>query len=122
MGLHAYHLIPTRSPGLYRWAVALRNRRRRQGRDTADACRAGRKRRSRDEGLITLRLGRVTGLAGTRKGVAVRVGCRKAIRECLHEGNDLVFLMVRQAEITGRHIDIVRHLWHRPAVYFFGRS
>src|ERR1700692_4104291 len=95
MGLHAYHLIPTRSPGLYRWAVALRNRRRRQGRDTADACRAGRKRRSRDEGLITLRLGRVTGLAGTRKGVAVRVGCRKAIRECLHEDNDQVLFVIR---------------------------
>src|SRR6266478_6468852 len=35
------------------------------------------------------------------------------------ESNDLVFLLIRQAEIAGRHVDIVLDLGGRPAVYFF---
>src|SRR5258708_1178123 len=31
-------------------------------------------------------------------------------------------IRIRHAKITAGHIDIVPDLWHRPAVYFFGRS
>src|SRR5437588_2465777 len=92
------------------------------GRDTADSRRAGGKRRSRDNGLITLRRSRATGHASAGVGIAVSVRSRETIRQRLQEDDELVLLVIRQAEITDRHVDVVRDLRHGPAVYFFGRS
>src|ERR1700746_621388 len=90
--------------------------------DTADSRCARRKFRSRDKELVTLGLSRSTGHASTRKGIPVWVGSRVTIRECLQEGKDLVLFLVREAEITACHVDVVRYLRHRPAVQFFCRS
>ncbi len=65
---------------------------------------------------------RTTFHASTRKGISVGVRSREAIRERLQESNDLVLLLIRQAELTGRHVDIVLDLGHGPAVDSFGRS
>src|SRR5260370_4359635 len=66
--------------------------------------------------------GRTTHDAGARKSIAVGVRPREPVRQCFQKFNDLIPLLIRQAKITAGHIDIVRHLWHRPAVYFFGGS
>jgi hypothetical protein len=58
----------------------------------------------------------------TRKGIPVGVRCCETVRERLHEGHNQILLVIRQAEIADRHVDIVRDLWHRPAVHFFCRS
>src|SRR5438132_6609264 len=101
----------------------LRNRERtRTRRKVADFRCAGRKRRSRDKKLITLGRSRTTGHASTRKGIPVAVRPRETIGERLQERDNLVFFLIGQAEHTGGHIDIVRHLGPRPAVYFFDRS
>src|SRR6266849_9471483 len=105
-----------------RLASCLRNRRIGDWWDVADRRCAGRKVRGQDKGLITLSLSRATGLATTRKGIPVGVRSRETIRECLQKCHDLVLLLIRQSEIACRHVDVVRHLGHRPAVYFFGRS
>src|SRR6266446_1538581 len=90
------------------------------GRDIADSRCAGRQRRSRDEEPVALRRSRATGHASTAKGIAVRVRSREAIRECPQKDNDLVLLVIRQAETSDRHVEVVRHLRHGPAVYFLG--
>src|SRR5438105_8688308 len=67
-------------------SLALRNRvRRGQRLDTADRRCARRKRRGRDEELVTLGGSRTTGHALTGKGVDVRVRCCETIREGLQE-------------------------------------
>src|SRR6266478_7886921 len=78
--------------------------------------------RSRDQELVTLRRSRTTLHASTRKSIAVEVRPRETVRQCFQKFDDLVLLLIRQAKITAGHIDIVPHLWHGPAVYFFGRS
>src|SRR5262249_44177172 len=70
----------------------------------------------------TLGLRQTTGQASTRKGVPVWIGSRVTVGERLQEGNDLVLFLVRQAEIPGSHVDVVRDLGHGPTVYFFDRS
>src|SRR6267378_1471252 len=107
--------------------LPLRNGRIGHRRNTADLRCARRKRRSRNKPPVTLPRRRtirvrrrVTGHASTRKGIAVGVRGRETIREGLQEGHDLVLLLVRQGEITGRHVEIVRHLGHWPAVHFLG--
>jgi hypothetical protein len=40
----------------------------------------------------------------------------------LQEGNDLILLLIGQAEIAGSHVKILLDLGHGPAVYFFDRS
>src|ERR1700738_112373 len=109
----------------------LRDRvRARQRRDTADI------RRTReccqipggDDGLIALGRCRLTGQGGralTGKGIDVlvsadgRVGRVETVRQCLQERYDLVLLRIRQAEGAGRHVDVVRDLWLRPAGHPF---
>src|SRR6266566_1548388 len=106
-----------------RICFALRNRVRTRGRlNAADLRWAGRERRSRDKKLITLGRSRTTGHASTRKGIPVAVRPRETIGERLQDRDNLVFFLIGQAEHTGGHIDIVRHLGPRPAVYFFCRS
>src|SRR2546425_6756681 len=102
---------------------ALWNRHRtRQRIDSTDSRRARRKWRSRDERLVTLSPGRTTRHANTCKGIAVGVRSRETIRECSQEDDDQVLLVIRQAETTDRHVEIVRDLRRRPAIYFFGLS
>ena len=48
--------------------------------------------------------------------------CREAVGERLQERDDLVLLLIRQAEIAGRAVEILRHLRPRPAVHLLGRS
>src|SRR4029077_692685 len=103
-------------------SFALWNRRIGYRRDAADLRYAGRKRRSRDEELITLGCCRTAGHASTRKGIDVGKRCCETVRECLHEDHEQVLLPIRQAEITDRHVEVVRDLGHGPAVYFFSRS
>src|SRR6266850_1974613 len=67
-----------------------------------------------------IRRTRGPGHARTRKGVPVGIRFRETVREGLQEGDDLVLLQVRQGEITGRHVEIVLHLGHWPAVHLFG--
>src|SRR5437667_899724 len=91
-------------------------------RDATDLRRAGRKRRSRDEELVALRGRRATGHASPSKGVDVGVRRGEAVRERLQERDDLVLLLIRQAEIAGRTVEVLRDLRPGPAVYFLGRS
>jgi hypothetical protein len=91
-------------------------------RDSADSRRAWRKRRSRYEDHITLGRCRSACHTPTRKGIPVGVRCCETVRERLHEGHNQILLVIRQVEIADRHVDIVRDLWHGPAVHFFCRS
>src|SRR5882724_828728 len=103
--------------------LQLRNRvRTRERRNVADFRCAGRKRRSRDKKLITLGRSRTAGHASTRKGIKEGVRSRETVGKRLQERDNRVFFLIGQAEITGGHIDIVRHLGPGPAVYFFDRS
>jgi hypothetical protein len=111
--------------GLQLWNRA----RTRVRRNTADFRCAGRKRRSWDKAPITLPRRRtirvrcrVTGRASTSKGITEGVRSRETIGERLQERDNLVFFLIGQAESTGGHIDIVRHLGPGPAVYFFDRT
>src|ERR1700730_5896109 len=105
----------TRSP-----VFALWNRTRPRRRcDTADIRCAGRQRRSRDKELITLGRGIAAAHAFTRKGIDVGIRSDEAVAECSQENDDQVLFVIRQAEFSHRHVDIVRDLGHRPAVYFF---
>src|SRR5260370_42203327 len=108
---------------------ALRNRLTGQRRDIADNRCAAWKCRSWGKGPITLPRRRtirvrcrVTGHARTRKGIDVGVRSCESVRECLQEANDLVLLLIRQAQIAGLHVKILLDLGHGPAVYFFDRS
>src|SRR3984893_15997458 len=98
----------------------------RQRRDTADIRRTRECRQipGGDDGLIALGRCRLTGQGGralTGKGIDVlvsadgRVGRVETVRQCLQERYDLVLLRIRQAEGAGRHVDVVRGLWLRPA-------
>ena len=105
------------------------NRRARDWRNAADGRCAGRQRRSRDKFAIALPRRRTIGICGgvaghapTGKGIAVRVRCRETVREYLQKRNDLVFLLIRQAEHTRRRIEVVRDLLHRPAGHPLNRS
>ncbi len=117
--MHSY-FIPTHP--IRRLASGLWNRRIGDRRDVADRRCAGRKWRSRDQRLITLSFSRTAGHARPRKGIPVGVRSRETICQCLQKCNDLVLLLIRQAELTNRHVDGARHLGPRPAVDFFGRS
>src|SRR4029450_12574548 len=76
----------------------------------------------RDEDLVALR-GRVpTGRASTSEGIDVGVRRGEAVRERLQERDGLVLLLIRQAEIAGRTVEVLRGLWPGPAVHFLGRS
>jgi hypothetical protein len=123
-GSHACSFfVPHRPLRIPRLAVALRNRLRAgKRRDVADRRCARRKRRSRDQELIFLGLSRTTLHATTRKGIPVGIRSGETVRECLQEGDDLVLLLIRQAELTNRHVDVVRHFGLGPAVEFFGLS
>src|SRR5882724_9789469 len=100
----------------------LWNRRVGPRRDTADVRCARRKRRSRDKELITLDRCQTSGHALTRKGIDVGVRCCETVREGLQEGHDQILLLIRQAEITDRHVNVVWDLGHGPAVHLFSRS
>src|SRR5882762_5985382 len=102
--------------------VQLPNRRIGNRSDAADRRCAGRKRRRGDEKRIPLGRRITTRHALTRERIPVGIRFCEPVREGLQEGDDLVLLLIRQAEITGRHVDIVLHLGHRPAVHFFGRA
>src|SRR3984893_15674276 len=52
----------------------------------------------------------------------MRVRSCEAVRECLQENDDLVLLLIRQMEITERHVDVRRDLGRRPAIYFLRSS
>src|SRR6266404_7004230 len=104
-----------------------------QRRDTANIRRARElsKTPSRDESLITLGRCRLTGQGGralTGKGIDVLVGTDggvgrvETIRQRLQKGYDLVLLLIRQAEHTGGHVEVVQDLFHRPAVHLFRGS
>src|ERR1700722_11530307 len=94
-----------------------------QGRSLANSrCARRQRHRSFDERAIALGVSRTARHTGTGKGADVRIRCREAIRERLQEGNDLIFLRRRQAEVSDRHVEIVRDLGHRPAIYLFYRS
>src|SRR5437867_31536 len=100
--------------------LPLRNRRTGERRDAADRPCAGRKGRRRDKKLIPLGSRRTTAHARTRKGINVGIRCCEAVREGLQEDDNQVLLVVRQAEHPRRHVEIVTHLRHRPAVHSFG--
>ena len=109
--------------------LALLNRRVRDRRNAADGRCTGRQRRSRDEFAISLPrrrtigiFGGVAGHATTRKGIAVGVGRRETVSKCFQKRDDLVFLLIRQAEHTRRRVEVVRDLFHRPAGYPLDRS
>src|ERR1700737_3328888 len=78
--------------------------------------------RSRDQQLVTLGRSRTTPHTSSRKSIAVEVRPRETVRQCLQKRNDVILLLIREAEIPAGHIDIVPYFWHRPAVNFFGRS
>src|SRR6267378_4047911 len=97
--------------------------RRGQRRSLADSrCARWQRHRSGDERAIALGRSRTAGHTGAGKGTDVRIRCRETIRKRLQEGNDLVLLRIVQAEVSDRHVEIVRDLRHRPAVYFFHGS
>src|SRR2546427_2348401 len=104
----------------------LRDGRSGERRYAADSRCTRRKRRRGDKRSIPLgrrrsiRSTRGPGHARARKGVPVWIRFRETVREGLQEGHDLVLLQIRQGEITGRHVEIVLHLGHWPAVHFFG--
>ena len=109
--------------------LALLNRRVRDRRNAADGRCTGRQRRSRDEFAISLPrrrtigiFGGVAGHATTRKGIAVGVGRRETVSKCFQKRDDLVFLLIRQAEHTRRRVEVVRDLFHRPTGHPFDRS
>jgi len=110
--------------------LQLRNRVRTwERRNAADFRCAGRKRWSWDKAPITLPRRRtirvrcrVTRRAITRKGITEGIRSRETIGKRLQERDNLVLFLIGQAEITGGHIDIVRHLGPRPAVDFFDGS
>jgi len=54
-------------------------------------------------------------------GISIDIGvrCREAVAERLQKYNDLILLHIRQAEMTSRHVQVLRDLWRRPAVYLF---
>src|SRR5713226_5136339 len=79
----------------------------RQGADTADGLCAGRKTRSKNDKLIPLSRCRAAGHALAGKRIAVGVRCRVSVAESFEKGHDLVLLMISQAEVTERHIDVV---------------
>jgi len=116
--------------GIHRLAFVLWNRTRPgRWRDIADGRRAGRKRRSRDKEVVTLPRRRTIGICGgvarhatAGKGINVGIRCREAVRERLQESDYQVLFVIGQSEHSNRHVDIVRDLRHRPAVYFFGCS
>src|SRR6266478_514044 len=72
-----------------------------QWKDTTDRRCAGRKRRSRDKGIITLSLSRTTLHALTSKGVDVgegtdaRVSWVETVRQVLHDDHKLVLFLIR---------------------------
>src|SRR3981081_446997 len=84
-------------------------------RDVTDSRCAGRKRRRRNQKLITLSLGRTPLHASPRKGIPIGIGPREPISESLEEGNNLVLLFIGQAELAGRHVEVVLDLGLRPA-------
>src|SRR5258705_5062979 len=116
------YFVPTRRSNPTLNPLTLWNSRTGSRRDSADSRCAGWERRSRDKEVISLRRSRTTLHAYTRKGIDVWVTSRETIRECHQKRNDLVLLLIRQAELAGRHVEIVPDLGHRPAVYFFDRS
>ncbi len=116
--------------------LALRNRLRSGERRYAADSRCARRqwRRSRDKEVVPLPRRRTIGICGgvaghaaTSKGVDVGVGTHARVRwveaviQCLHDDHELVLLLIRQAEITDRHVDVVRDFGHWPAIYLFGR-
>src|SRR6266404_2646649 len=105
-----------------RSASCLRQRLFGEWKHTTDVRRTRRKWRSRNKGLVTLSLSRATRLATTRIGIPVRVSLGETICQRLQEGDYLVFLMIRQAELTDRHVYGGRDLGPGPAVNFFGFS
>ena len=123
-GPHAsiFHLHGSLATAVQHSALWNRARtgRRRDSADSRCAWRQGRRRRNKK--LIPLGRRITTGHALTRKGVDIGVRSSESIRKRLQEDNDQVFLVIRQAEFTRRHVEIVRDLGQRPAVHFFGRS
>src|SRR6266436_5877933 len=93
-----------------------------QRRDTANISRTRElsKIPSRDESLVALGRRRLTGQGGralTGKGIDVLVGTDggvgrvETIRQRLQERYDLVLLLIRQAEHTGGHVEVVQDLF-----------
>src|SRR5436190_18812336 len=104
----------------YRWDTAnIRS----TGKLTENEC--------RNESRITLVRCILTGYRGralTGESIDVFVGADggvgrvETVRQGLQEGYDLVLLRIRQAESTGRHVDVVQNLGLRPAGHPFHRS
>ena len=65
---------------------------------------------------------RTAGLARPRKSIQVRIGSRETICECSQKFNNLVFLLIGQAEIASRHVEVVWHFGLGPAIDSFDRS
>ena len=84
--------------------------------------------RSRDKFAIPLPRRRAIGIVRVARhtsageGITVRVRRRETVGECFQEGDDLVLLLIGQAEHPRRCVEIVRHFFHRPAGYFLDRS
>src|SRR5712672_227891 len=114
------------TPVLVLWNLERRGHRR----DAANIRRAGKlsQTKGRDEGLVTLGRRVTARHALTRKGIDVlvrtdgRVGRVETVRQRLHECYDLVLLLIRQAELTNGHVEVVRDLGHRPAIHLFRLS
>ena len=74
-----------------------------------------------DNGLITLRRRCTAGQAGAEIDVAVGVWCGEAIAERLQEGNHLVLLLIRQAEVPNCHVEVVWNFGLRPTGHLLDR-
>src|SRR6266436_2167971 len=71
----------------------------REWRNAADGrCARRKRRRSRDQGVVTLRRSRTSRHAHAGVRIDVRIRSCEAVRERLEEGHDLVLLRIRQAE------------------------
>src|SRR5260221_12254464 len=100
--------------------MPLRNRHCGQRRNTAYRRRAWRQRRRGNQEIIPLGCRGTARLAHTCKRVYIWKRSCETVRERLQEGDDLVFFRIRQVEHANRHVLIVLHLGHWPAVHFFG--
>src|SRR5580704_12031799 len=99
--------------------VALWDSWTRDRRNAANSRGASRKLRSRDEHPIPLGRRRTTFHASACEGIDVGIRCGEAVRKRFQENDELVLLLIRQVELTDRHVQVILDLGPRPAGYFF---
>src|ERR1700747_1597694 len=109
--------------------LPLWNRRAGDRRNSAYGRCAGRQRRCRDKFAIALPRRRTIGIRGgiarhtaAGESITVRVRRRVTVGECFQKRDDLVFLLIRQAEHSRCCVEIVRDFFHRPAGHPLNRS